>query len=235
MTRTRQQTSLMARWGGVSYLAVIAGGIFSQILVGNRLIVTGDPAATMQAIAAHEALWRAGLAAHLAYLMATVSMSVILYELTKSAGPAMARMALIFSMMCSTVEAVSLVQSIVPLALGSETAIAAFSAEQRQTLGYLAVRLSATGFAFGIFLFSGFCAITGALIWRSRLVPRVIGGMMMLAGAGYFADGLMVMLSPATRTMLFPWLLMPGFLGETALALWLTIRGARHIPAPSPG
>jgi len=45
---------------------------------------------------------------------------------------------------------------------------------QRQALGYLAVRLFATGFGLALVFFAVFCALTGVLILRSRLMPRVI-------------------------------------------------------------
>jgi hypothetical protein len=60
---------------------------------------------------------------------------------------------------------------------------------QRQALGYLAVRLFATGFGLALVFFAVFCALTGVLILRSRLMPRVIGAMI-VAGVCYFVADL---------------------------------------------
>lgn len=221
-----------ARIAGICYLGVIAGGIFAEAVVRSGIAVSGDAAATMQAIAANEPMWRAGLAVHLLYLMLTVPVGVVLYELLKPAGPTLARLALVFTLMCSTVEAASLVQTTVPLAIiGSQASLAGFAPEQLQALGYLAVRLFSTGFSFAIFLFSGFCLLNGWLILRSRLIARPIGLLMMLAGTGYFLDGLLRILAPQAAGLLFPWLLLPGLVGELSLALWLTVRGVRPAAA----
>lgn len=235
-TQDYRQVRSSARVAGICYLAVIAGGIFAEGFVRSRIAVPGEAAATLQAIAANEQLWRSGLAVHLLYLMLTVPVGVILYGLLKPAGPTLARLALVFTLMCSTVEVASLVQTAVPLAIiANQAALAGFTPEQTQSLAYLAVRLFSTGFSFAILLFSGFCLLTGALILRSRLIARPIGLLMLLAGLGYFLDSLMRILAPQTAAMLFPWFLLPGLVGELSLALWLTVRGVRQVAAEPAG
>jgi hypothetical protein len=59
----------LARIAGICYLAVIAGGVFAALFVREPLFTTGDAAATASAIAAHETLWRWGIAVHLLYLL----------------------------------------------------------------------------------------------------------------------------------------------------------------------
>ena len=53
-----------ARIAGASYWLVVAGGLFAGA-VEEFITVPGDPAATAQAIAAHEVLWRLGIGVHL--------------------------------------------------------------------------------------------------------------------------------------------------------------------------
>jgi hypothetical protein len=55
----------LARIAGACYLAVIAGGVFAALFVREALFTAGDAAATASAIAAHETLWRWGIAVHL--------------------------------------------------------------------------------------------------------------------------------------------------------------------------
>ena len=78
--KTTQRISGLSRHGSLApcYLGVVGGGIFAEGVVRSRIVVPGDAAATMHAIAVHEQLWRAGLAVHLLYLLLTVPMSVIL-------------------------------------------------------------------------------------------------------------------------------------------------------------
>jgi hypothetical protein len=219
-------TAQLARIAGVCYLLVIAGGLFAQGVVRGSLIVPGDAAATAQAIAANESLWRWGLAIHLLYLIPATLVNVILYGLFKHVHATLARLGLVFSMVGVTVEAAALLALAGPLAIIEEgTALTGLGVEQLHALAYLAVRLFSTGFGFSLVFFACFCALAGVLILRSRLVPPVIGAMMIAAGVCYATNSLVALLSPSLATMLFPWVLLPSLLAELALALWLVFKG----------
>ena len=49
---------LKARIAGLLYLIVIVGGIFAEIFVRGRLVVSGDATATAHNIVTHELLYR---------------------------------------------------------------------------------------------------------------------------------------------------------------------------------
>lgn len=216
-----------ARLAGLCYLAVIAGGVFAALFVRGRLIVAGDAAATAAAIAAAEPLWRWGIAVHLLYLLPGAAFGVILYRLFRPAQETLALLALVLLACDVGLEALLLSALTVPLALGGDGgAFAALGAEQRDAIAYLAVRLFLTGWSFALFLFAGFCALIGVLVLRSRLVPRLLGVLMVGAGVGYAASALVGILAPAGASAA-AWLLVPCFVGELSLALWLAIRGVR--------
>ncbi len=50
-----------ARIGGVLYLIIIAAGLFGEIFVRGKLIVSGDATATANNIMASQLLWRIGI------------------------------------------------------------------------------------------------------------------------------------------------------------------------------
>ena len=207
---------------------VIAGGLFAEGVVRGSLIVQGDAAATAQAIAASESLWRWGLAVHLVYLVAALVVNVIVYGLLKPVQATLARVALVSAMVGLAIEAVTLQHLLVPLAMVEEGGtLAALNEGQRQALAYLAVRLFANGWGFALLFFSGFCVLVGVLIWRSRLIPRVIGAMMIVAGVCYLVNSVALILSPALSNLLVPWILLPCLLGELSLALWLVVKGVK--------
>jgi hypothetical protein len=52
---------------------------------------------------------------------------------------------------------------------------------------------------------------------------------MIAAGASYFLNSLSAILSPALNAALLPGILLPSFIGEFSLALWLTIKGVRAV------
>jgi hypothetical protein len=222
MTSERRLASI----AGLSYLLVIAGGLFAEGFVRGSLIVPGDAAATAQAIAADELLWRWGLAVHLLYLVPALVVTVIICGLLRAVEPTLARLALVLGVASVAVEAVSLLHLYVPLAMTEEGgALAALGEGQRQALAYLAIRLFPAGFALALLFFAGFCVLIGGLILRSRLVPRAIGAMMIAAGVCYVINTLALILWPALSDLLFPGILLPSFLGELSLALWLVVKG----------
>jgi Domain of unknown function (DUF4386) len=223
-----------ARIAGLGYLLVIAGGLFAEVVVRESLVVAGDAAATAGAIAANQALWRWGVAVHLLYLVPAIVTNVLICGLFKGAGPTLARLALVFSVAGVMIEAASLLHLYVPLAMIQESgALTAISEGQRQAWSYLAIGLFDTGFGFALLFFAGFCVLIGTLILRSRLIPRVLGALMILAGLCYVANTLALILSPALSDRLIPGILLPIGLAELSLALWLTVKGVQA-EAPEP-
>ena len=222
-----------ARIAGALYWMVIAGGLFAGAVQGF-LTVRGDPAATAQAIAAHETLWRWGIGVHLVYLaFPAIIMDVLLYRIFRQVQPSVALLALASALTSGAVEAAALLQLYVPLVAGEARApLVALGEGETQALVYLAIRLFETGSGFALLFFSAFCAATGALILRSRLVPRAIGVLMLLAGICYFVSSLTTLITPALAGMLVPWILLPCFVGEASLATWLLLKGVDMAEMP---
>lgn len=216
----------MARIAGALYWLVIAGGLFAGA-VQEFLTVRGDPAATAQAIAAHEVLWRWGIGVHLVYLaLPALIMDVLLYRIFKPVQPTVALLALVSALTAGAVEGAALFQLYVPLtAVEARAPLGALGEGERQALAYLAIRLYEAGSGSALLFFSGFCAATGALILRSHLLPRAIGVMMLLAGFCYFVNSLAAVVTPALAGLLLPWILLPCFVGEASLATWLLVKG----------
>jgi hypothetical protein len=217
-----------AKIAGALYVLVIAGGLFAGI-VQDSVTVTGDAAATAAAIAAHESLWRWGIAVHLIYLaVPTTVMNVLLYQIFKPVQPTLALLALVSGIVSQAIEAAALLPLCAPLVMAeSPRALAALGGSDRQALVYLAIRLYDSGSGLALFFFSGFCAAIGAAILRSRLVPRAIGAMMIAAGVCYFISSLSNVVAPGLSHLLSPWIIIPSFLGEVSLAIWLLVKGIR--------
>src|SRR5947199_5615092 len=74
---------LCARIGGALYLIIIVIGLFGEAFVRDRLIVSGDAAATAANIMSHESLWRFHIAAELFLLICAVALLWILFALLR--------------------------------------------------------------------------------------------------------------------------------------------------------
>jgi hypothetical protein len=68
------------------------------------------------------------------------------------------------------------------------------------------------------------CLILGYLIFRSGLLPKTIGVLMQIAGLSYLTNSFALILAPDLANRIFPAILVPAFVGEASLCLWLIAR-----------
>ena len=69
------------------------------------------------------------------------------------------------------------------------------------------------------------CIVLGWLIARSKYLPRPIGLLMQLAGVCYLTNSFALILDPELASRLFPAILLPPFIAESSLAMWLLLKG----------
>ena len=75
-------------------------------------------------------------------------------------------------------------------------------------------------YALALAPFGVHCLLIGYLIHRSQFLPRFLGVLMVLAGLAY-----VTFISPWFVHHVYPYILIPGVLGEGSLTLWLLIGG----------
>lgn len=210
------------RVAGLTYLVVIVAGLLAQAAVFQPLTQGGSAEAVAEAIAANGLLWRLGLVINIVGLIANVPLGVILYGLFKRVRPTLARCALAFILICTTIEAVNLLLLYVPLATATQPG-------EWAGLAYLAIRLHTVGLGLALLFFAGFCILTGVLIILSRLVPRPLGVLMMLAGLCYVLNTMAMLVAPSVWSVISPAILLPCLIAEAALALWLVVKGVAPV------
>jgi Domain of unknown function (DUF4386) len=239
VTRRAVQASpqTYARIGGILYLFIIVVGIFGQVFVRGGLIVAGDAAATANNIQGSETLFRVGLAGDLLGYVASIAVAMILYVLLE---PVSRNLALLAAFLTITATAIFGLNGLFHLAavivlggagpsdsapLSSPDYLQAFDPQQLQALAYLSLRLHGYGFAIALTFFGFFLVLLGYLIYRSGYLPRSIGVLLVVGGLGYLTNSFAQILTPALAASLLPWVLLPSFLAELGLALWLTVKG----------
>jgi hypothetical protein len=94
-----------------------------------------------------------------------------------------------------------------------------------QALSYLPIKLHAYGFGVGLIFFGFVCLLEGYLIYRSAYLPRFLGVLMQIAGVCYLVNSFALILAPSLADTLFPFILLPPFIAELSLALWLLLKG----------
>ena len=215
-----------ARLCGVLYLYIIVAGIFAELFVRSRLIVSTDAAATAGNIMANEELFRIGFSGELLHLTFDVAVAVILYVLLRPVDRNIALLAALMRFACDIILAVASLSHFVALRLYDDSGyLDAFSPDQLHTLALFALKLHGDGYAISLTFFSFACLALGYLIFRSGFLPRTLGVLMAVAGVCYLIDTFSHFLAPAFASSLFPALFVPIFIAELSLALWLTVKG----------
>jgi hypothetical protein len=215
-----------ARIGGILYLIIILAGMFSVMFVREKLVVPGDPAATAQNIMANELLWRAGIAADLLMHICDIPLMLIIFILLRPVNKHLALLVVLFNVMQTAVliaNKLNLIAALLPL--GSAGYLKVLDPNQLYTQAYLSIKLHDIGFGVGLIFFAFVCLIEGYLIYSSGYLPKLIGILMQIAGLCYLVNSFSLILVPAFANKLFPAIMVPCFIAETAFCLWLLIKG----------
>lgn len=215
-----------ARTGGLFYLVIIVTALFAEGFVRGRLIVSGDAAATASNILAFQRLFRTGLAADLVNCALDVAVAVILYVLLK---PVSRNLALLAALLRITADTILGFDGILHLAavviLGGGEYLKVFSPQQLDALAYLSLKLHGQGYNISLVFFGFGCGVLGYLIYRSTYLPRLIGVLLVVTGLCYLFHSFAAIVAPQLSASLYPWTLLPGFISEVTLCVWLIAKG----------
>ena len=223
-----------ARIAGLLYFIVVATGIFSLAYVPSQ-IEADDAATVMRNIVANEPLFRLGIVSSLVCYTAFLLLPLALYRLLSAHG----RQAAVLMVALATASVPFSFANImhrfdVLTLLGDAGYLHAFSDEQLQAQ----VMLSLQSYRHGILVSEIFWGLWllpfGWLVFKSRLLPRVLGVLLMLGCAGYLADFLGRVLVPEyAASGLGGYVRLPASLGEIGTCLWLLVMGARPSGHPA--
>ena len=218
---TEASPRLTARITGVFYLITILTGIFAQGFVSERLVVSGDAAATATNILAHSSLFQLGFAVYLVEMACQIAMTALFYDLLKPAGRIVSLLAAFLGFAGCVIKTLSRVFFIAPLiVLGGAHYLSVFSAEQLQALALLFLKVNDRGAAMALVFFGFYALLTGYLIISSTFLPRILGVLSVVGGLGW-----LTFLYPPLGYRLFPYVAAFGLLGASALILWLIVKG----------
>jgi Domain of unknown function (DUF4386) len=216
-----------ARLAGALYVPAFVLGPFSLLFVRDRLIAPGDAAGTANRIAGHEWLLRAGSAGELCLALIDVVLAVLLYLLLRPVHRPLALVAAAMRFAWAMIAIVAALTGIAALQILGHGDPSAFTVEQRSAAALSILEAHDSITAIGFVAFGCHLGIIGYLAWRFGVVPRPIGVLLVIAGAGYLANSLLVLFFAASRQVL---LVLPAFPAELSLCLYLLVKGVR-IPA----
>lgn len=229
----------LARIAGLFYLVVAITGGFAEGFVDPSMYVAGDAAATAANVTANAPLMRLGLIAHFTDAVFLPLTALMLYVLLRHAGTHAARLMVVAVVITASIKSVDTVFSYAALSvatdgsyenalglLGSNAIVLLLLDIQHHTV------LAAQVF-FGLWL-----APLGYLVIKSRLFPRALGIVLILATPSYLAMIVLAFLLPALEAQVHNYLLILPLAAEVWMLFYLLIIGVRtpraadHFPAP---
>jgi hypothetical protein len=228
---SRNETSprTYARIGGVFYLLIIVLGIFYEMIVRDSILVPGDSMASMASLKQNEFLWRLGIVAEFLSSIVSIGLVLIMYRLTKLVNKDLAMLAAFFNLAGVTIQTVYIVQLIEALfPIGSSSYLQAFTPEQLSAMISLSTKSHVFGFGIALLMFAPYFLLTGYLIYKSIYLPKFIGILYMISGAGYLINSIILIMAPQFSGMVFMVIVLPVFIGEISLSLSLLIKGVNE-------
>ncbi len=231
MTNSNTQTSpqLFARIGGIAYLFIIIAGACGELFIRQKMVVSGNPAATVANIAASPLLWRIGITGDLLMHVCDLIVAIVYYKLLKPINKDLAILAVMFGMIQTAVLVANKMNMVMPLLLENSDYLKAFTTEQLQAWSYLSIKAHNYGFGIGLIFFGFECLIDGYLIIRSGYLPKILGVMVQIAGVCYLVNSFLMILSPSLFAKMSMFILLPPFVGELSISLWLIFKGVNLV------
>lgn len=218
------------RFAGLLYVLFSLPGFFAMIYVPGKLIVHENATATASNIAAHEMLFRLGIASQLISQTGFIFVVLALYDLLKGINRRHALLMVTFVLVSIPIAFLNELNSIAALTLvrGADF-LSILEKPQREALAMLCLNLHFYGLVLDEIFFGLWLVPLALLVYRSRFLPRFLGVWLALDGLGWVILSLIGLLSPQYYDKVFTYS-QAAFFGEVAFMLWLLIKGARPLP-----
>jgi hypothetical protein len=221
ISRIDASPRFVARMAGLFYLLTILAGIFAQGFVAEKLIVSGDAAATATNILTHRSLFLSGFTIYLIEMTCQIIMTALFYVLLKPVSKTISLLSMVIGLAGCVIKTISRLFYIAPLlVLGGAPYLNVFNLAQLQALSLLLLKVNDQGAGIALAFFGFATLLKGYLIVRCTFLPRFLGVLSILAGVGWLS-----FLSPPLGYRLFPIIAAVGLLGSVVQIVWLLVFG----------
>jgi hypothetical protein len=154
-----------ARMAGACQLLEAITAAFGQVIVLDRLVVSGSAAATAANILGHERLFWLGFASSLIGVASHIAWVLLMYELLRPVNRSISLLAALLVLMSCAMRALTSLLYLAPLLiLQGGSSLSAFTTEQLQSLALMFLKLNQYAFNIDLVFFGLWCVLTGYLI-----------------------------------------------------------------------
>ena len=215
------------RFAGLLYVLVSIPGFFGIMYVPSKLIVHGNAMATASNIAAHDTLFRLGIASNLIGQVLFMWVALALYDLLKGVNQRRATLMLTLFVVSVPIALLNELNAIAALILvrGADF-LWIFERPQREALAMLFLNLHGNGYDVAEIFWGLWLVPLGLLVYRSGFIPRILGVLLILNCFTYLEDSFAFLLFPHYGHIVSRWMMPLGF-GEILFMFWLLVVGGK--------
>jgi hypothetical protein len=228
----------LARIAGVLYLLVGIFGGFAEGFAEPKMYVPGDAAATAGNLVANSGLVRIGVVADLLDQTIFVFLALTLYGLLSHAHKSAARTMVVLVVIAAAIGSLNTVFEFEGLRVATDSAYAgAVGAAGSNALVLILLDTQHYGLLVAQIFFGLWLAPLGYLAYRSRMFPRALGVVLIVATACYLVDVLAAFLLPDLGKVIHGYITIPSAIAEIWMLGYLLVIGVRtsepgeHAPA----
>lgn len=220
-----------ARTTGLLYLGLALTGALGYQVVRGQLYVADHPGETLSNLVEHTSLARLGIVLELGIVLTQALAAVWFYRLFRSVDAFAAGLIAVFGMVnaMAILGSAALLATALDVADDKSLALSGGAAATAQLLYVISGHLwGVAGLFFGLWLIP-----MGWLVVRSRLLPKVLGQLLMVGGVGYVLSTF-VSYAFANAALAAGLLTVPATIGELWMVGYLVLFGVRTEPKSTP-
>ena len=216
-------------------VARITGGFYLGFIVASVLAGTlghigmGTAQQVYQAIVTNTSSFRLGLV--IAFISAFLFLLSAwgLYVLLRPVNKDLALLFFLLNTVGVAIQCASMIPLVSALLQGDAASrMQAYSPAQLEGLALLSINVYQTGFVTAQLFFGTWLFPLGYLVYKSEILPRFLGILLLLDGIGVLIWFFQALLLPAYPAIRYPGLAV-SFIAEVGLALWLFIKGVKVV------
>ncbi len=229
---TAPEAQRYARLAGILLIISLVAGSYGESYIPAKLLAATDIAETARRVSSSLGLIRASFAAYLLEAACDLALTAIFYVLLRPISRPLSLIALCFGLFSTATYAIAeIFYFVASLPFSDADMIKVLSPGLRQTIPYLC--LTVFGYIFDLFTaFYGIAVmLRGYMIYRSGYLPRTLGALVLLGGAGFLTKNILFLLAPRYDSMAF---VLPMLFAMLAMALWFLLKGINPAAWPPP-
>jgi hypothetical protein len=220
----------LARQAGLLYLVMALTAPYAHMYVPSKIYLREDSIATTNNILNYEFLFRTCIVANLVEVIFLLLLGMTLYRLFSKVNLQLSRLLMIFIVVQVPIVFLLAAFKIAALMIAKGEITPTFFPGNVADVTMLFLKLNEYGMVALEVLWGLWLIPFGMLAHRSRFIPRFLGVLLMLGGAGYVIDSLTFMLIPQYASYTRMLALVFSGTGEISILLWFLVKGVKsHI------